>query len=119
METVEPTPYLVSRFYRAPEIILGLPYDASLDVWSVGCTLFELFTGTSHQFEFASTWLTHPQGRILFPGHSNRHMLQLHMELKGRFNQKLMKKAKFAAGYFDDLGAFYVGPVRLSYLAPF
>ena len=31
----EITPYLVSRFYRAPEIILGLPYDCSLDTWSV------------------------------------------------------------------------------------
>jgi serine/threonine-protein kinase PRP4 len=26
----EPTPYLVSRFYRAPEVILGLPYGARL-----------------------------------------------------------------------------------------
>ena len=25
----EPTPYLVSRFYRAPEVILGLPYGTS------------------------------------------------------------------------------------------
>lgn len=26
----EPTPYLVSRFYRAPEVILGLPYGVCL-----------------------------------------------------------------------------------------
>ena len=26
----EPTPYLVSRFYRSPEVILGLPYGACL-----------------------------------------------------------------------------------------
>lgn len=41
----EITPYLVSRFYRAPEIILGLPYDCSLDTWSIACTLYELYTG--------------------------------------------------------------------------
>ncbi|KAF7827834.1 serine/threonine-protein kinase prpf4B-like isoform X1 [Senna tora] len=41
----EVTPYLVSRFYRAPEIILGLPYDHPLDMWSVGCCLYELYTG--------------------------------------------------------------------------
>ncbi|KAI9630348.1 hypothetical protein KEM48_014074 [Puccinia striiformis f. sp. tritici PST-130] len=41
----EITPYLVSRFYRAPEIILGLPYDCSIDIWSIGCTLYELYTG--------------------------------------------------------------------------
>jgi serine/threonine-protein kinase PRP4 len=29
------TPYLVSRFYRAPEIILGLPYDYAIDIWFV------------------------------------------------------------------------------------
>ncbi|XP_058837159.1 serine/threonine-protein kinase PRP4 homolog isoform X2 [Topomyia yanbarensis] len=36
------TPYLVSRFYRAPEIILGLPYDYGIDMWSAGCTIYEL-----------------------------------------------------------------------------
>lgn len=83
------TPYLVSRFYRAPEIILGLPYDMAVDVWSVGCTLYELYTG-----------------RILFPGRSNREMLRLMMECKGRFNTKAMKKAKFGSDYFDDVGGF-------------
>jgi serine/threonine protein kinase len=29
------TPYLVSRYYRAPEIILGLPYDYGIDIWLV------------------------------------------------------------------------------------
>ena len=31
-----PTPYLVSRFYRAPEIILGLKHTVAIDMWSVG-----------------------------------------------------------------------------------
>ncbi|XP_025830519.1 serine/threonine-protein kinase PRP4 homolog [Agrilus planipennis] len=30
----EITPYLVSRFYRAPEIILGIAYDYAIDMWS-------------------------------------------------------------------------------------
>jgi len=83
------TPYLVSRFYRAPEIILGVPYDPSLDVWSIGCTLYELYTG-----------------KILFPGRSNNHMLLLMMELKGRFNSKMIKKAKFGEIFFDEMGEF-------------
>ncbi|KAK4717616.1 hypothetical protein R3W88_015954 [Solanum pinnatisectum] len=41
----EITPYLVSHFYRAPEIILGLSYDHPMDIWSVGCCLFELYAG--------------------------------------------------------------------------
>lgn len=83
------TPYLVSRFYRAPEIILGVPYDPALDIWSIGCTLYELYTG-----------------KILFPGRSNNHMLLLMMELKGRFNTKMIKKAKFGEMYFDEMGGF-------------
>lgn len=62
----EITPYLVSRFYRAPEVILGLPYDHPMDMWSIGCVLYELFTG-----------------RILFPGRTNNDMLKLMMEVKG------------------------------------
>ncbi|KAN0075564.1 Protein kinase-like domain containing protein [Tylopilus felleus] len=83
------TPYLVSRFYRAPEIILGVPYDPALDVWSIGCTLYELYTG-----------------KILFPGRSNNQMLLLMMELKGRFNAKMIKKAKFGDMYFEEQGGF-------------
>lgn len=40
-----PTPYLESRFYRAPEVILGVPYSYPIDLWAVGATLFELCTG--------------------------------------------------------------------------
>ena len=37
--------YVQSRSYRAPEVILGLPYDQKIDVWSLGCILAELLTG--------------------------------------------------------------------------
>merc|ERR1712057_12702 len=37
--------YIQSRFYRAPEVILGLPYDVAIDMWSFGCILAELYTG--------------------------------------------------------------------------
>jgi serine/threonine protein kinase len=33
------------RFYRSPEVILGLPYDCEIDMWSFGCILAELLTG--------------------------------------------------------------------------
>ena len=33
-------------------------------------------------------------------------MLLLMMELKGRFNSKMIKRAKFGDVYFDELGAF-------------
>lgn len=37
--------YIQSRFYRAPEVILGLPYGQEIDMWSVGCVLAELYMG--------------------------------------------------------------------------
>ena len=82
----EITQYLVSRFYRAPEIILGLPYDFAIDMWSVGCTLFELYTG-----------------KILFTGRSNNQMLRAIMECRGKFSHKLLRKGEFAGLHFDDL----------------
>uniref|UniRef100_A0A8C1IWM0 Stress-activated protein kinase JNK n=1 Tax=Cyprinus carpio TaxID=7962 RepID=A0A8C1IWM0_CYPCA len=48
------TPYVVTRYYRAPEVILGMGYQANVDVWSVGCIMAEmvrgsvLFPGTDH-----------------------------------------------------------------------
>nr|PNR57651.1 hypothetical protein PHYPA_004645 [Physcomitrium patens] len=38
-------PYVQSRSYRAPEVILGLPYDHKIDMWSLGCILAELCSG--------------------------------------------------------------------------
>uniref|UniRef100_A0A670ZRP4 Homeodomain interacting protein kinase 4 n=1 Tax=Pseudonaja textilis TaxID=8673 RepID=A0A670ZRP4_PSETE len=38
-------PYIQSRFYRAPEILLGLPFCEKLDMWSLGCVMAELHLG--------------------------------------------------------------------------
>jgi serine/threonine protein kinase len=37
--------YIQSRSYRAPEVVLGLPYDGRIDIWSLGCVVAEMFTG--------------------------------------------------------------------------
>ncbi len=37
--------YIQSRFYRAPEVILGLRYDERIDIWSLGALLAELYMG--------------------------------------------------------------------------
>ena len=38
--------YVQSRFYRAAEVILGLPYGSEIDSWSLGCILVEMHAGT-------------------------------------------------------------------------
>ncbi|OMJ25138.1 Dual specificity tyrosine-phosphorylation-regulated kinase 2 [Smittium culicis] len=50
--------YIQSRFYRSPEVILGLNYGLPIDMWSLGCIIFELLTGTP-----------------LFPGENERDQL--------------------------------------------
>lgn len=37
--------YIQSRFYRSPEVLIGLPYDSAIDMWSLGCVAAELFLG--------------------------------------------------------------------------
>ena len=58
--------YIQSRFYRAPEIMLGIPYTQAIDMWSFGCIVAELFTGIP-----------------IFPGESEAEQLALIMEIKG------------------------------------
>lgn len=85
----EITQYLVSRFYRAPEIILGMQYDFAIDMWSIGCTLYELYTG-----------------KILFTGRTNNQMLRSIMECRGKFSTKFLKKGQFTQWHFDSMGGF-------------
>uniref|UniRef100_A0A914DLK7 Protein kinase domain-containing protein n=1 Tax=Acrobeloides nanus TaxID=290746 RepID=A0A914DLK7_9BILA len=80
----ELAPYLVSRFYRAPDISLGLPFDYGIDMWSVAVTLYEVYTG-----------------KIMFAGKSNNQMLKYFMDLKGKFPNKLIRKSNLRDMYYD------------------
>lgn len=41
------TPGVVTLWYRAPELLLGSTrYGPSVDIWSIGCILYEIATGT-------------------------------------------------------------------------
>ncbi len=92
-----PTPYLVSRFYRAPEIILGLPYDRAVDTWSVAVCLYELFTG-----------------HVMFAGRINNEMLKLQMELKGKLTNKQIK-AHIRSYEQMKIEPFFDGELRFKY----
>lgn len=85
----EVTPYLVARFYRAPEIILGITYEFGIDLWSAACTIFELYTG-----------------KIMFPGKTNNQMLKYFMDLKGKMPNKFIRKGAFKDQHFDNVCNF-------------
>jgi serine/threonine-protein kinase PRP4 len=84
IDECEITPLLVSRFYRAPEIMLGCPYDEMVDMWSVGCVLFELYTA-----------------QVLFPGADNNDMLRRIQQAKGGISHKMVRKGQFSSEHFD------------------
>lgn len=65
--------YIQSRFYRAPEIMLGIPYTPAIDMWSLGCILAELYSGQplwpgeseKDQFLYIVSFLGMPPPEIL------------------------------------------------------
>ncbi|XP_061350330.1 mitogen-activated protein kinase homolog MMK2-like isoform X2 [Gastrolobium bilobum] len=66
-ETDFMTEYVVTRWYRAPELLLNCSeYTAAIDIWSVGCILGEIMTR-----------------QPLFPGKDYVHQLRLITELIG------------------------------------
>ena len=80
--------YIQSRFYRSPEVILGLPYDVGIDMWSLGCILAELYTG-------------YP----LFPGENETEQLACIMEALGVPPRSLLEPAARRKQFFDSTGA--------------
>ena len=58
--------------------------DYPMDMWAVGCTIYELYSG-----------------QILLPGRSNNEMLRLMMDLKGPFPKKMLRKGQFSGNHFE------------------
>ena len=68
--------YVQTRYYRSPEIVLGLPYGPAVDMWSLGCILFELCTGLP-----------------LFPANDSTELLHLIRARVGPIPQHLIEKS--------------------------
>ncbi|KAK7485673.1 hypothetical protein BaRGS_00023122 [Batillaria attramentaria] len=79
--------YIQSRFYRSPEVILGLPYSMPIDMWSFGCILAELYTG-------------YP----LYPGENEVEQLACIMEVLGLPPAPVLDQATRRRLFFDSKG---------------
>lgn len=79
--------YIQSRFYRAPEVILGARYGMPIDMWSLGCILAELLTG-------------YP----MLPGEDEGDQLACMIEVMGMPPQKLLDVSKRAKNFINTKG---------------
>ena len=84
------TPYIVSRYYRAPELILGkTDYNSKIDIFAAGCIIAELFTLTP-----------------LFPGKTEGLQIFEHMCILGNPGKEYFSKFKIPKNfveYFDGI----------------
>ncbi|KAJ4961442.1 hypothetical protein NE237_021352 [Protea cynaroides] len=82
--------YVQSRSYRAPEVILGLPYDKKIDIWSLGCILAELCTGN-----------------VLFQNDSPATLLARVIGIIGSIHQDMLAKGRDTYKYFTKNHMLY------------
>ncbi|EEH35443.2 serine/threonine-protein kinase ppk15 [Paracoccidioides lutzii Pb01] len=76
--------YIQSRFYRSPEVLLGLPYSSAIDMWSLGCIVVELFLGLP-----------------LFPGSSEYNQVSRITEMLGMPPNWMLEMGKQAGEFFE------------------
>ncbi|XP_063708907.1 serine/threonine-protein kinase minibrain isoform X2 [Culicoides brevitarsis] len=78
--------YIQSRFYRSPEVLLGIPYNLAIDMWSLGCILVEMHTGEP-----------------LFSGSNEIDQMNKIVEVLGMPPKHILDQAHKTRKYFDKL----------------
>jgi len=92
------TDYVATRWYRAPEILLGSTrYTKGVDMWAVGCILGEMLLD-----------------KPMFPGNSTMNQLERVIEVVGRPSAEDLAAARspFAATMIDSLPPLRARPLR-------
>ncbi|CAD6190477.1 unnamed protein product [Caenorhabditis auriculariae] len=92
--------YIQSRFYRSPEVLLGVAYDTKIDMWSLGCILVEMHTGEP-----------------LFAGSSELDQMMKIVEVLGMPPKEMLDAGPKTHKYFDQTadGVYYCKKTRDSY----
>lgn len=79
-----------TRQYRCPEVIIGLPYDTSADIWSCACLIFELLTGD---------FLFEPRTGRRYDKNED-HIAQM-IELLGKVPKRMIQQGKYSDEIFN------------------
>jgi serine/threonine-protein kinase SRPK3 len=82
-----------TRQYRSPEVILGINYNETADIWSLACMIFELATGD---------YLFEPKSGENFT--KNDDHLSKFIQLLGKIPKKLVSRGANSNKYFNKLG---------------
>ena len=81
--------YVQSRFYRAPEVLFqARPYTTKIDIWSLGCILYELYTGEA-----------------LFFARSERELVERMIDMRGPPPLSLIRQSSKRSAYFDEVSS--------------
>ncbi|GKZ28211.1 hypothetical protein AbraIFM66950_000022 [Aspergillus brasiliensis] len=88
--------FIQPRIYRAPEVILGVPWTYSVDIWNVGCMIWDLY-----------------EGGCLFTGYdpvderyrSRAHLAEM-INLLGPPPDSLLARGELRDKFFSSEGAF-------------
>ncbi|KAL8856069.1 MAG: hypothetical protein Q9178_007325 [Gyalolechia marmorata] len=85
--------------YRSPEVCLQAPWSYSIDIWNLGCLIWDLFEGR-HIFH----GIDPEKGRYL----TRAHLAEM-IALMGPPPPELLKRGKRSAEFFDDDGQWRAG----------
>jgi dual specificity tyrosine-phosphorylation-regulated kinase 2/3/4 len=82
--------YIQTRYYRSPDVLLGLEITCSIDLWSFGCIVYEML-----------------RGYPLFKAKNYQDLFLYHTHLLGIPNISLIEKSQYGNEYFYKKGKNY------------
>lgn len=81
---------ITSLYWRAPEVVLGLPYGPEIDMWALGCILYEIVCG-----------------RPLFAAYDELELLETHIKYLGLPEKKVIDTGRRSPNFFKEDGTPY------------
>ncbi|CCH46600.1 hypothetical protein BN7_6194 [Wickerhamomyces ciferrii] len=79
-------PYIQSRFYRSPEIVLGCRYNEKIDIWSFAVMIWELYMGNP-----------------MFPAKDELDLLNLIIKTMGSPDSRLILRYRYELNKFGSV----------------